>query len=43
MQGWLDDNAIIMYSIHNEGIPVIAERSIEKLKANIYKQSSSFE
>ena len=43
MQGWLDNNDIIMYSIKNEDIAVIAERSIEKLKANIYKQSSSFE
>ena len=39
MQKWLDNNNILMYSIHNEGKSVIAERFIKVLKANIYKNS----
>ena len=34
---WLKDNNIEMYSIHNEGKPVIAERFIRTLKNEIYK------
>ena len=33
----LDNNYILMYSTHNEGKSVIAERFIETLKAKIYK------
>ena len=35
MQGWLDNN-ILMYSTHNEGKSVIAERFIKTLKSKIY-------
>ena len=38
MQEWLDNNDILMYSTHNEGKPVIAERFIKTLKAKIYKE-----
>ena len=34
---WLKDNDIEMYSIHNEGKSVVAERFIRILKAKIYK------
>ena len=34
---WLKDNDIEMYSIHNEGKSVIAERIIRTLKNKIYK------
>ena len=34
---WLKDNDIEMYSIHNEGKSVIAERFIRTLKNEIYK------
>ena len=34
---WLKDNNIEMYSIHNEGKSVVAERFIRILKAKIYK------
>ena len=34
---WLKDNDIDMYSIHNEGKSVVAERFIRTLKNNIYK------
>ena len=34
---WLKDNDIEMYSIHNEGKSVIAERFIRTLKNKIYK------
>ena len=33
---WLKDNDIEMYSIHNEGKSVVAERFIRTLKTNIY-------
>ena len=32
MQGWLDNNDVLMYSTHNEGKPLIAERFIKTLK-----------
>ena len=32
-------NGILMYSIHNESKPVIAERFMKNLKAKIYKKS----
>ena len=37
MQKWLDDNNILMYSTHNEGKSVVAERFIKILKGKIYK------
>ena len=36
MQIWLDNNVILMYSTHNEGKSVIAERFIKTVKAKIY-------
>ena len=38
MQKWLDDNDILMYSTHNEGKSVVAERFIRTLKARIYME-----
>ena len=38
---WLQDNDIVMYSTHNEGKSVVAERFIRTLKSNIYKYKSS--
>ena len=38
---WLQDNDIVMYSIHNEGKPVVAERFIRALKTKIYKHMTS--
>ena len=37
MQKWLDDNDILMYSTHNEGKSVVAERFIKILRTKIYK------
>ena len=37
MKSWLQDNNIEMYSIHNEGKSVVAERFIRALKSKIYK------
>ena len=34
---WLNDKDIEMYSIHNEGKSVVAERFIKTLKTKIYK------
>ena len=34
---WLKDNYVEMYSIHNEGKSVVAERFIRTLKTKIYK------
>ena len=34
---WLKDNDTEMYSIHNEGKPVVSERFIRTLKNKIYK------
>ena len=39
MKEWLDNNDIIMYSTHNVGKSVIAERFIKTLKAKIYNLS----
>ena len=36
MQEWLDNNDTLMYSTHNEGKSVIAERFMKTLKAKIY-------
>ena len=38
---WLKDNYIEMYSIHNEGKPVVAETFIRTLKTKIYKYKTS--
>ena len=38
MQEWLVNNDILMYSTHNEGRSVTAERFIKTLKAKIYKK-----
>ena len=38
LQRLLDNNDILMYSTHNEGKSVIAERFIKTLKAKIYKK-----
>ena len=38
---WLKDNNIEMYSAHNEGKSVVAERFIKTLKTKIYKYMTS--
>ena len=38
---WLRDTDIVMYSAHNEGKSVVAERFIRTLKSKIYKYMSS--
>ena len=38
---WLKDNDVDMYSIHNEGKSVVAERFIRTLKTKIYKYMTS--
>ena len=38
---WLQDNDIVMYSTHNEGKSVAAERFIRTLKSKIYKYMTS--
>ena len=38
---WLNDNDIEMYSIHNEGKSVAAERFIWTLRTKIYKYMTS--
>ena len=38
---WLKDNDIEMYSIHNEGKSVVAERFVTTLKTKIYKYMAS--
>ena len=38
---WLRDNDIVMYSTHNEGKSVAAERFIRTLKSKIYKHMTS--
>ena len=38
---WLRDNDIVMYSTHNEGKSVVAERFIRTLKGKIYKYMTS--
>ena len=38
---WLKDIDIEMYSIHNEGKAVVAERFIRTLKTKIYKYMTS--
>ena len=41
MQEWLDNNDILIYSTHNEGKSVIAEKFIRTLKAKIYLKNDS--
>ena len=41
MPEWLANNDISMYSTHNEGRSVIAERFIRPLKAKIYKKMTA--
>ena len=38
---WLKDNDIEMYSMHNEGKSVVAERFIRTLKTTIYRYMTS--
>ena len=38
MQKWFDKNDVLIYSTHNEGKSVIAERFIKTLKAKIHKK-----
>ena len=38
---WLQDNDIVMYSTHNKGKSVVAERFIRTLKSKIYKYMTS--
>ena len=38
---WLRDNDIVMYSTHNEGKSIVAERFIKTLKSKIYKYMTS--
>ena len=37
MKSWLEKNNIEIYSAHNEGKSVVAERFIRTLKTKIYK------
>ena len=41
LKKWLQDNDIVMYSAHNEGKSVVAERFIRALKNKIYKYMTS--
>ena len=41
LKKWLQDNNIVMYSTHNEGKSVVAERFIRTLKRKIYKHMTS--
>ena len=41
MKSWLEKNDIEMYSTHNEGKSVIAERFIRTLKNKIFKCMTS--
>ena len=41
MKSWLQKNDIEMYSAHNEGKSVVAERFIRTLKNKIYKYKTS--
>ena len=41
MQEWLDNNDILMYSTHNEGKSVLAERFIKTLKGKICLKNDS--
>ena len=41
LKKWLRDNDTVMYSTHNEGKSVVAERFIRTLKSKIYKYMTS--
>ena len=41
MQIWLGNNVTLMYSTHNEGKSVIAERFKETFKAKVYKKMTA--
>ena len=41
MQNSLDDNDILMYSVHNQRKSVVAERFLRTLKAKICKKNDS--
>ena len=41
LKKWLKDNDIEMYSTHNEGKSVVAERFIRTLKSKIYKHMTA--
>ena len=41
LKKWLRDNDIVMYSTHNEGKSVVAERFIKTLKSKIHKYMTS--
>ena len=41
MKSWLEKNDIEIYSAHNEGKSVVAERFIRTLKNKIYKYMTS--
>ena len=41
MKSFLQNNNIELYSMHNEGKSVVAERSIRTLKTKIYKYMTS--
>ena len=41
LKKWLKDNNIEMYSTHNEGMSVVAERFIRTLKNKIYKHMTA--
>ena len=41
MNSWLEKNSTEMWSTHNEGKSVIAERFIRTLKNKIYKYTTS--
>ena len=41
MLEWLSNTDILIYSTHNEGNSVIAERFIKPLKAKIYKEMAA--
>ena len=41
MKSWLEKNDTEMYSTHNEGKYVLADRFIRTLKNNIYKYMTS--
>ena len=41
MKSWQEKNDIEMYSTHNEGKSVVAERFIKTLKNKIYKYMTS--
>ena len=41
LKKWLKDNDILMYSIHNDGKSVVAQKFIRTLKTKIYKYMTS--